>query len=63
MESNLRNLEIASQNLSASESAIRDTDMAMEMSKFTKDQILMQAGVAMLSQANQVPQVVLSLFR
>ncbi len=63
LESNLRNLEIASQNLSASESAIRDTDMAMEMSKFTKDQILMQAGVAMLSQANQVPQVVLSLFR
>jgi flagellin len=63
LESNLRNLEVASQNLSASESAIRDTDMAMEMSKFTKDQILMQAGVAMLAQANQVPQVVLSLFR
>jgi len=62
LESNLRNLEVASQNLSASESAIRDTDMAMEMSKFTKDQILMQAGVAMLAQANQVPQVVLSLF-
>jgi flagellin len=63
LESNLRNLEIASQNLTASESAIRDTDMAMEMSKFTKDQILMQAGVAMLAQANQVPQVVLSLFQ
>jgi flagellin len=63
LESNLRNLEIASQNLSASESAIRDTDMAMEMSTFTKDQILMQAGVAMLAQANQVPQVVLSLFQ
>ena len=62
LESNLRNLRIASQNLSASESQIRDTDMAMEMSNFTKDQILMQAGVAMLAQANQVPQVVLSLF-
>jgi len=62
LESNLRNLRIASQNLQASESQIRDTDMAMEMSNFTKDQILMQAGVAMLSQANQVPQVVLSLF-
>jgi flagellin len=63
LESNLRNLRIASQNLSASESQIRDTDMAMEMSNFTKDQVLMQAGVAMLAQANQVPQVVLSLFR
>jgi len=63
LESNLRNLRIASQNLAASESQIRDTDMAMEMSNFTKDQVLMQAGVAMLAQANQVPQVVLSLFR
>jgi len=62
LESNLRNLRIAAQNLSASESQIRDTDMASEMSQFTKDQILLQAGVAMLSQANQVPQVVLSLF-
>jgi flagellin len=62
LESNLRNLRIASQNLTASESQIRDTDMAMEMSNFTMNQILMQAGVAMLAQANQVPQVVLSLF-
>jgi flagellin len=62
LESNLRNLRVASQNLSASESVIRDTDMAMEMSNFSKDQILMQAGVAMLAQANQVPQAVLSLF-
>jgi flagellin len=42
---------------------IRDTDMAVEMSEFTKNQILSQAGVAMLAQANQIPQVVLSLFR
>lgn len=62
LESNLRNLRIASQNLSASESAIRDTDMASEMSNFVKYQILLQAGTAMLAQANQVPQVVLSLF-
>jgi flagellin len=63
LESNLRNLRIASQNLTAAESMIRDTDMAVEMSEFTKNQILSQAGVAMLAQANQIPQVVLSLFR
>ncbi|MBD3257622.1 hypothetical protein GF377_04255 [candidate division GN15 bacterium] len=62
LESNLRNLRIAAQNLTASESQIRDTDMAMEMSTFTRNQILVQAGTAMLAQANQIPQVVLSLF-
>jgi flagellin len=62
LESNLRNLRIAQQNLTSSESMIRDTDMAQEMSVFVKNQILMQAGTAMLAQANQVPQVVLSLF-
>ncbi len=62
LESNLRNLRIASQNLTASESQIRDTDMAEEMSEFTKNQILVQAGTSMLAQANQLPQVVLSLF-
>lgn len=62
LESNLRNLRIAQQNLSASESSIRDTDMAAEMSTFVKNQILLQAGTSMLAQANQVPQVVLSLF-
>jgi flagellin-like hook-associated protein FlgL len=62
LESNLRNLRIAQQNLSASESMIRDTDMAKEMSTFVKNQILLQAGTAMLAQANQVPQNVLSLF-
>jgi flagellin len=63
LESNLRNLRIAAQNLTASESQIRDTDMAEEMSEFTKNQILVQAGTAMLAQANQLGQVVLSLFR
>ncbi|RKX31593.1 MAG: hypothetical protein DRP46_03000 [Candidatus Zixiibacteriota bacterium] len=62
LESNLSNLRIASQNLQASESSIRDTDMAEEMSTFVKNQVLLQAGTAMLAQANQVPQVVLSLF-
>ncbi len=63
LESNLRNLRISAQNLTASESAIRDTDMAQEMSSFVRYQILLQAGTAMLAQANQVPQGVLSLFR
>jgi flagellin len=62
LESNLKNLRIAAQNLTASESQIRDTDIAKEMSEFTKNQILVQAGTAMLAQANQVPQTVLSLF-
>lgn len=49
------------ENLSASESAIRDVDMAEEMVNFTKNQILLQAGTAMLAQANMSSQVVLSL--
>ncbi len=63
LESNLRNLRVASQNLTASESGIRDTDMAATMSEFVKNQILLQAGTAMLAQGNQLPQVVLSLFK
>ena len=63
LESNLRNLRVASQNLTASESGIRDTDMASAMSEFVKNQILLQAGTAMLAQGNQLPQVVLSLFQ
>lgn len=63
LESNLTNLRIAAQNLTASESSIRDTDMAREMSTFVRHQILMQAGTSMLAQGNQVPQVVLSLFQ
>lgn len=63
LESNLTNLRIASQNLTASESSIRDTDMAKEMSEFVKNQILLQAGTSMIAQGNQIPQVVLSLFQ
>lgn len=61
LESNLNNLRYATENLVAAESIIRDTDMAKEMSEFTKNQILMTAGTAMLSQANQSPKAVLSL--
>src|ERR671933_296093 len=51
------------ENLTASESRIRDVDMADEMTKFTKLNILQQAGTSMLAQANQSPQNVLSLLR
>ena len=59
----IKNLNVAVENLSASESRIRDTDMASEMVNFTRAQILSQAGTAMLAQANQIPQSVLSLLR
>lgn len=61
LDHTINNLQAASENLSASQSRIRDVDMAAEMSAFTKTQILSQAGVAMLAQANQVPQAVLKL--
>ncbi|MHC1728122.1 MAG: flagellin [Syntrophobacteraceae bacterium] len=57
------NLAVGVENLSASESAIRDVDMAAEISTFTKNQILQQSGMAMLAQANQAPQQVLTLLR
>jgi flagellin len=62
-EHTINNLNVAVENLSASESRIRDTDMAEEMVTFTKSQILSQAGTAMLAQANQAPQSVLQLLR
>ena len=63
LESTVRNLKTTAENLQAAESRIRDTDMAEEMSSFTKYNILIQAGTAMLAQANQAPQSVLSLLR
>jgi flagellin len=60
-EHTITNLNVAVENLSASESAIRDTDMAQEMTKFTRSQILQQAGTSMLAQANQSQQSVLKL--
>jgi flagellin len=55
------NLAVSIQNIDASQSTIRDADMAAEMVTFTKNQILLQAGTAMLAQANMMPQSVLSL--
>jgi flagellin len=56
-------LQTQSENLTAAESRIRDVDMAAEMSQFTKFQVLQQAGTAMLAQANQLPQGIMSLLR
>jgi flagellin len=63
LEHRLANLATYQENLTASESRIRDVDMAQEMTKFTKLQILQQAGTSMLAQANQSAQNVLSLLK
>jgi len=63
LEHTVTNLTTTSTNLSAAESRIRDADMSQEMLNFTKLQILSQSGTAMLAQANQLPQTVLSLIR
>lgn len=59
----MNNLSVAHENLSAADSRIRDVDVAEETAKMTRNQILSQAGVAVLSQANQLPQAALSLLR
>lgn len=59
----IANLQTTSENLTASRSRIRDTDFAKETAELTRTQILQQAGTAMLAQANQVPQGILSLLR
>ena len=63
LEKTVTGLDIGAENLQASESRIRDTDMAEEMVKFTTSNVLSQAGTAMLAQANQSSQNVLSLLR
>lgn len=63
LESNMRSLSVAKENLTATESAIRDTNFAEETSRFTKFQILQQAGMSVLGQANFAPQGVLQLIR
>ena len=63
LEMTVKGLDVGAENLQASESRIRDTDMAKEMVDFTKNQVLTQAGTAMLAQANQSSQNVLSLIR
>lgn len=61
LEHTINNLGVNAENLSASESRIRNADMAKEMTDFTRNQILVQAGTAMLAQANSAPQSVLKL--
>ncbi|WP_312717819.1 flagellin [Mobilicoccus sp.] len=61
LDHTIKNLGVSAENLAASESRIRDTDMAKEMTNFTRSQILQQAGVSMLAQANQSSQSVLKL--
>ena len=63
LQNTVNSLGIAQENITASESTIRDTDMAAEMVKFTRNSIMNQAGVSMLSQANQAPQAILSLLK
>ena len=63
LEHTIKNLDNAAENTQAAESRIRDTNMAKEMSTFTKNNVLSQAAQAMISQANQVPQQALQLLR
>ena len=63
LEMTVQGLNVAAENTQASESRIRDTDMAAQMVEFTKNNVLSQAGTAMLAQANQSSQNVLSLLR
>lgn len=59
----IQNLGVAKENLTSAESRLRDADLAAEMMEFTRNQIMLQAGTAMLAQANTVPQTVLQLLR
>ena len=61
LESNLRQLRINVEEMTNAESVIRDADMASEIAEFTRNSIMVQASTAMLAQANQIPQTVLSL--
>ncbi len=63
LDSNIRSLGVQRENLQAADSTIRDTDIAEEMTNFTKLQILQQSGLSVLAQANQAPQAVLALLR
>lgn len=62
-EATISNLQISSENLTAAESRIRDADVAYETSQFTKNQVLVQTGIAVLAQANTLPQQALALLR
>lgn len=58
LQNSILNLQYSNENAQKSESQIRDADIAAEMSNFTRSQILMQSGVSMLSQANQIPNII-----
>ena len=63
LEHTIRNVDNTTENITSAKSRIKDADMAVEMSEFVKLNILQQAGTAMLSQANQLPQSVLNLLQ
>ncbi|MDQ2688039.1 MAG: flagellin [Armatimonadota bacterium] len=63
LQSNVRSLGVAQQNIAASQSTIQDTDLSSEIVNFTKNQILVQAGTSALAQANQAPQAILKLLQ
>ncbi|HXF92896.1 MAG TPA: flagellin [Nitrospiraceae bacterium] len=63
LEATIASLQVASENLSAAESRIRDADIAYETAQFTRNQILVQSGIAVLAQANTLPQQALALLR
>ena len=62
-EAAISNLQVTSENFTAAESRIRDADVAYETSQFTKNQVLVQAGISVLAQANALPQQALALLR
>ena len=63
LDHTINNLSVMTENIQDAESTIRDTDVAAEMMKYTKNNILIQSAQAMLAQANQVPQGVLQLLQ
>ncbi|MBX9658083.1 MAG: flagellin FliC, partial [Nitrospiraceae bacterium] len=62
-EATIANLQVTSENLTAAESRIRDADIAAETALFTKNQILVQTGISVLAQANNLPQQALALLQ
>ena len=63
VQTNINSLQVALENVTSSESSIRDTDFAAETSNLTRNQILVQAGTSVLAQANSTPQSVLNLLK
>jgi flagellin len=63
LESTIAILDIQAENLMAAESRVSDVDVATEMARLTRTQVLSQAGIAMLAQANSMPQMALTLLR